>query len=77
MPARKMTSSQNRPTVATRAAICRIVREAVLLCPPSGGQDLLEELQIPLNSAIGLDSANVPAASAPARGLGALLRETL
>ena len=41
------------------------------------GRTFLEELQIPLNSAIGLDSANVPAASAPARGLGALLRETL
>ena len=45
--------------------------------PPSGGQACLEELQIPLNSAIGLDPANVPVASAPARGLGALLRESL
>ena len=48
-----------------------------LLRPPSGGQACLEELQIPLNSAIGLDPANVPVASAPARGLGALLRESL
>jgi DNA-binding NtrC family response regulator len=41
------------------------------------GRTCREELQIPLNSAIGLDPANVPAASAPARGLGALLRESL
>jgi protein TonB len=41
------------------------------------GKACLEELQIPLNSAIGLDPTDVPAGSAPARGLGALLRETL
>src|SRR3984957_8874046 len=66
------------PPVATRAVnlphlqggcTCRVHRPA--------GRTCLEELQIPLNSAIGLDPANVPAASAPALGLGALLRESL
>src|ERR1700722_2321504 len=66
------------PPVATRAVnlphlqggcTCRVHRP--------GGRTCLEELQIPLNSAIGLDPANVPAASAPALGLGALLRESL
>jgi periplasmic protein TonB len=44
-------------------------------CPDA--RTCLEELQIPLNSAIGLDPASVPAASAPASGLGALLRDSL
>jgi protein TonB len=43
----------------------------------SDGRTCREELQIPLNSAIGLDPTSVPAASAPARGLGVLLRESL
>ena len=57
-------------------AICRIVREAVPIhC--LAAKAFLEELQIPLNSAIGVNPADVPAVSAPARALGTLLRETL
>jgi len=78
-----MPSSQNdefhriAPPVATRAGElphrhggCRPVHRPV-------GKARLEELQIPLNSAIGLDPTDVPAGSAPARGLDVLLRETL
>jgi len=57
-------------------AICRIVKEAVPIhC--LAAKAFLEELQIPLNSAIGVNPADVPAVSAPARALGTLLRETL
>jgi len=65
------------PPVATRAGElphrhggCQPVHRPV-------GKACLEELQIPLNSAIGLDPTDVPAGSAPARGLDVLLRETL
>jgi protein TonB len=57
-------------------AICRIVTEAVPV-HRAVYKACLEELQIPLNSAMGLDPTDAPAASAAARGLGALVRETL
>ena len=55
---------------------CRIVTEAATFHRPIA-RACLEELQIPLNSAIGLDPTDVPAGSAAARGPSALLRETL
>jgi protein TonB len=57
-------------------AICRIVTEAVPV-HHAVYKACLEELQIPLNSAIGLDPTDAPAASDSARGLGGLMRETL
>jgi protein TonB len=58
-------------------AICRIVREAVPI-HRLADKPCLEELQIPLNSAIGVNPADVPVVSAAAaRALGAVPRETL
>ena len=66
------------PPVATRAVNLPHRQGGCTCCVHRpAGRTCLEELQIPLNSAIGLDPANVPAASAPALGLGALLRESL
>ena len=57
-------------------AICRIVTEAVpvhrAVC-----KACLKELDIPLNSAIGVDPTDAPASGVAARGFGALTRETL